>query len=101
MAHALTNTAAVNGLGLIDRARTAIAQYRSYRQTLTELGALSNRELADLGGRVADQGARQAEVAPPSSRAQQQVELEPAVEGCPLAHLHQLEHALPLERAAR
>ena len=49
MAHALTNSAPVNGLGLIDRARTAIAQYRSYRQTLTELDALSNRELADLG----------------------------------------------------
>jgi uncharacterized protein YjiS (DUF1127 family) len=49
MAHALTNTASVNGLGLIDRARTAIAQYRSYRQTLTELQSLSNRELADLG----------------------------------------------------
>ena len=49
MAHALTNTANVNGLGLFDRARTAIAQYRSYRQTLTELQSLSNRELADLG----------------------------------------------------
>lgn len=49
MAHALTDTAGVNGLGLIDRARTAIAQYRSYRQTLTELQSLSNRELADLG----------------------------------------------------
>jgi uncharacterized protein YjiS (DUF1127 family) len=49
MAHALTNTAAVNGLGLIDRARNAVAQYRTYRQTVNELEALSNRELADLG----------------------------------------------------
>lgn len=49
MAHALTNTAHVDGLGIIDRARNAIAQYRTYRQTYLELDALSNRELADLG----------------------------------------------------
>lgn len=50
MAHALTNSpVATNGLGLIDRTRVAIAQYRSYRHTLAELEALSNRELSDLG----------------------------------------------------
>ncbi|MFT3974638.1 MAG: DUF1127 domain-containing protein [Amaricoccus sp.] len=49
MAHALNTTAALNGLGLIDRARTVISQYRTYRQTLTELQSLSARDLADLG----------------------------------------------------
>ncbi|MFC3615216.1 DUF1127 domain-containing protein [Lutimaribacter marinistellae] len=29
--------------------RTRIARYRLYRQTVNELGALSGRELADLG----------------------------------------------------
>lgn len=50
MAHALTNSAAaVNELGLIDRARAAFARYRAYRNTLNELQSLSSRELADLG----------------------------------------------------
>lgn len=33
----------------IDDVRARLAQYRVFRQTLNELGALSNRELADLG----------------------------------------------------
>lgn len=45
----ITFAATANGLGLIDRARTALAQYRAYRTTLNELEALSSRELADLG----------------------------------------------------
>ena len=35
--------------GPLARARKALADYRLYRQTLAELGALSNRELNDLG----------------------------------------------------
>lgn len=42
--------AAIGGLGtLIDATKTRIARYRLYRQTVRELSALSNRELADLG----------------------------------------------------
>lgn len=35
--------------GMIEAARARFAQYRVYRKTLSELGELSNRELADLG----------------------------------------------------
>ena len=35
--------------GMIEAARARCAQYRVYRKTLSELGELSNRELADLG----------------------------------------------------
>jgi len=39
-----------NGLSaLFEAARTRFARYRMYRQTVNELSALSNRELADLG----------------------------------------------------
>ena len=34
---------------MIEAARARFAQYRVYRKTLSELGELSNRELADLG----------------------------------------------------
>ncbi|MCG7630406.1 DUF1127 domain-containing protein [Epibacterium sp. MM17-32] len=34
---------------MVQALREKIAQYRVYRQTLTELNALSGRELADLG----------------------------------------------------
>lgn len=40
---------AANGPGLIDELKLKIARYRLYRETLNELSALSNRELADLG----------------------------------------------------
>lgn len=48
MAHALTYEHS-RGLGTLARARKAFADYRLYRQTLDELDALSDRELADLG----------------------------------------------------
>jgi uncharacterized protein YjiS (DUF1127 family) len=35
--------------GFIARARRALAEYRQYRATITELEALSARELRDLG----------------------------------------------------
>ena len=39
-----------NGLtALIEAAKNRYARYRIYRQTVNELSALSNRELADLG----------------------------------------------------
>ncbi|MCG7625264.1 DUF1127 domain-containing protein [Epibacterium sp. Ofav1-8] len=34
---------------MVQALREKVAQYRVYRQTLTELNALSGRELADLG----------------------------------------------------
>lgn len=34
---------------LIETAKTRFAHYRLYRQTVNELSALSDRELADLG----------------------------------------------------
>ncbi len=51
----VTNTSALKsapsgGLtSLIETAKTRFARYRLYRQTVNELSALSNRELADLG----------------------------------------------------
>lgn len=33
----------------IDDLRLRIARYRVFRQTMSEMGALNNRELADLG----------------------------------------------------
>ena len=42
--------AKTNGLqSLFEVAKTRFARYRIYRQTVNELSALSNRELADLG----------------------------------------------------
>ena len=35
--------------GLVARLRDALARRKLYRQTIRELGALSNRELSDLG----------------------------------------------------
>lgn len=43
------DTHARGGHGLFAGVRKAFADYRLYRQTLTELGALSDRELRDLG----------------------------------------------------
>lgn len=43
------NATAYQGNGAFNRIRTAIAQYRVYRQTLNELRSLSTRELNDLG----------------------------------------------------
>lgn len=37
------------GNGLLARVRRAIADYRTYRQTIGELNSLNDRELADLG----------------------------------------------------
>lgn len=48
MAHTLTFDLGADA-GLVGRARKAFADYRLYRQTLNELGALTNRELSDLG----------------------------------------------------
>lgn len=42
-------THARGGHGLLAGIRKSLADYRLYRQTLTELDALSNRELRDLG----------------------------------------------------
>ena len=50
-----TNTPALKGTHfggittLVEAAKTRFARYRLYRQTVSELSALSNRELADLG----------------------------------------------------
>lgn len=50
-----THTAALKGMHvsgittMIEAAKTRFARYRLYRQTVSELSALSNRELADLG----------------------------------------------------
>jgi len=38
-----------NALAWIDELRLRFTRYRLYRQTVNELSALSNRELADLG----------------------------------------------------
>jgi uncharacterized protein YjiS (DUF1127 family) len=48
MAHSLTYETG-HGFAPFARLRKSIADYRLYRQTLDELAALSNRELADLG----------------------------------------------------
>ena len=45
----LDTTHARGGHGLLAGIRKSLADYRLYRQTLTELDALSNRELRDLG----------------------------------------------------
>lgn len=51
----LTHSAAQHGAAFdriqtrIDAMRARLARYRLYRQTLNELSALSNSELADLG----------------------------------------------------
>ncbi len=37
------------GLAFLDTLKVKFARYRLYRETLNELSALSNRELADLG----------------------------------------------------
>ena len=42
-------THARGGNGLFPGLRKAFGDYRLYRQTLTELDSLSNRELRDLG----------------------------------------------------
>lgn len=51
MANATTYNvgAYAGGNGLLARVRKAIADYRTYRQTIDELASLSDRELADLG----------------------------------------------------
>lgn len=49
MAYALTINSGANGSGVFDRARDAVARYRTYRETVGELRALNDRELADLG----------------------------------------------------
>ncbi|SMX33741.1 DUF1127 domain-containing protein [Actibacterium lipolyticum] len=54
MAHAQHIQVAHNGFGewlrqVIAVTRDALERRRVYRQTVSELGALSNRELADLG----------------------------------------------------
>ena len=53
MENALRSSAAINGnaalTNLFGAARTRFAQYRVYRQTVRELSALSDRNLADLG----------------------------------------------------
>ncbi|WP_435258199.1 DUF1127 domain-containing protein [Thioclava sp. FR2] len=53
---AYVNTSRTASFGLVDRAvlvlksaREALERRRVYRQTLTELRSLSNRDLADLG----------------------------------------------------
>jgi uncharacterized protein YjiS (DUF1127 family) len=48
MAHTLTYQLN-HGSGPVARLRRAVTDYRRYRQTVAELGALSNRELNDLG----------------------------------------------------
>ncbi|MFD0980821.1 DUF1127 domain-containing protein [Tropicimonas aquimaris] len=53
MENAIRSTAAINGnsalTGVLGAARTRLAQYRLYRQTVRELSSLSDRNLADLG----------------------------------------------------
>lgn len=46
---ALKGTAVFGFAALIETAKTRFARYRMYRQTVNELSALSDRELADLG----------------------------------------------------
>ena len=41
--------AALFGTGTVTSIRSRVGQYRVYRQTLSELQALSQRELSDLG----------------------------------------------------
>ncbi len=50
MTHVITHSGAQQGVaGYIARLRKAWADYRLYRETLVELRALSDRDLADLG----------------------------------------------------
>ena len=49
MAYANANTVAPRSTGLIARMVEAMAARKVYRTTLTELQALDNRDLADLG----------------------------------------------------
>ncbi len=50
MANAITTLeGGFGGVGVIARVRRALDDYRLYRATLDELGALNDRELADLG----------------------------------------------------
>ncbi len=52
VAHTQTALKGTSGFGiaaLIETAKTRFVRYRVYRQTVNELSALSNRELADLG----------------------------------------------------
>jgi uncharacterized protein YjiS (DUF1127 family) len=50
MAHAITlNDYAAPTGGFLARIRKALAGYRAFVETRAELGALSDRELADLG----------------------------------------------------
>ncbi len=46
---ALKSAPATGLASLIEAAKTRFVRYRVYRQTVTELSELSNRELADLG----------------------------------------------------
>ena len=47
---AALNSAPAKGLtSLVENGKTRFVRYRMYRQTVNELSALSNRELADLG----------------------------------------------------
>ncbi len=46
---ALKGAPAFGVAALVETAKTRFARYRLYRQTVNELSALSNRELADLG----------------------------------------------------
>lgn len=48
MAHVL-NYELNRGFGPVARLRRAFTDYRTYRHTIAELEALSNRELRDLG----------------------------------------------------
>lgn len=49
MAYALTINSPATSNGALGRARDAVARYRTYRETVSELRALNDRELADLG----------------------------------------------------
>lgn len=42
-------TVAENGLAFVEALKVKFARYRVYRETISELSSLSNRELADLG----------------------------------------------------
>ncbi len=58
MTHAMTNSAGMPRIspedGLVARFLKALAEWRMYRRTLSELQALSQRELYDLGLAGAD-----------------------------------------------
>lgn len=42
-------TVAENSLAFVEALKVKFARYRVYRETISELSSLSNRELADLG----------------------------------------------------